>query len=104
MPIVGSVAYTVLTVSLSLTLPLTLPLNIPLTLPLTPTLTLIIPPPLPLTPSRSPTLCYRARPYPCTPNPIQVAYIMLPSAAQRALTPVNAPSDVALSWFGSADP
>ena len=39
-----------------------------------------------------------------TPNPTQVAYIMLPSAAQRALTPVNAPSDVALSWFGSADP
>eukprot|EP00321_Phaeocystis_globosa_P008357 CAMPEP_0118813758 /NCGR_PEP_ID=MMETSP1162-20130426/3146_1 /TAXON_ID=33656 /ORGANISM="Phaeocystis Sp, Strain CCMP2710" /LENGTH=78 /DNA_ID=CAMNT_0006743589 /DNA_START=242 /DNA_END=478 /DNA_ORIENTATION=+ len=29
---------------------------------------------------------------------------MLPSAAQRALTPVNAPSDVALSWFGSAEP
>ena len=38
------------------------------------------------------------------PNSIQVAYIMLPSAAQRALTPVNAPSDVALSWSGSADP
>ena len=33
-----------------------------------------------------------------------VAYIMLATAAQRALTPVNAPSDVALSWFGSAEP
>ena len=88
-PIVGSVALTVLTLALAFTLTLT---------------------PSPslhpsLYPSPSPRPSPRPSPGPNpNPSPSQVAYIMLATAARRALTPVIAPSDVALSWFGSAEP